>query len=184
MSRRIYEFVVDSDSYANLEVVDEEALDAFIDGFETESMAADWPEPEIRVSATARNAGLPLPDFASLFGAVPVVSHRVADVFGRALAAQGELLPLRGETTEYCALNVTATVDLMDEDRSVGDWFGPGRLMTLKELVPNRRTCDRLPPIFKLPQWRKGSALVTQDFVDNARKHQLSGLAPRAVGMA
>lgn len=182
MSTTIYELIVDSDNFSALEVVDEADLDRFIDGFEAEPMAATWSAPRVRVAPNTPRGDVPLPDFASLFGAVPIVSQRVVEAFDGELESQGELLGLRCDDGNYWAFNVVSTVDLLDEAQSTGDWFDRGRLMTLTRLIARRPVPDDVPPIFKLPQWRKGRALVTQAFIDTVRKHRLSGLDPRPVG--
>lgn len=184
MSSALYEFVVDSDRFANLELEVEEDLDLFIDGFATMPMTATWPEPRVLLSEAAVRSARPLPDFASVFGAVPVLSEAAVRALWPKLDGAGELLPLRGGPAPYWALNVTAVFDVMDEARSTGDWFGPGRLMDLRELVRKDDASSSAPTaIFKLPQWRKGRALLTDEFMSIAEKQGLTGLVQRALTM-
>ncbi|MCP9492038.1 MAG: hypothetical protein MSC31_19505 [Solirubrobacteraceae bacterium MAG38_C4-C5] len=181
MSPVLYEFVVDSDGFANFETEDEQDLDLFIDGFEALPMAATWPAPRIRLSEAAARSGAPLPDFASIFGAVPVLSQAALNALRPKLDDVGELLPLGCAAAEYWALNVTSVVDLMDEARSLGDWFGPGRLMNLRQLMQKDGASAALPLSFKLPQWRKGRALLTDEFMNIVEAHGLTGLTARAI---
>jgi hypothetical protein len=85
-------------------------------------------------------------------------------------------------STGYWALNVRSFVDLIDEQQSEGDWHEPGRLMTLRRLVARDTVPHDLPPVFKLPQSRKGAALVTSEFLAAAATHGLSGFNPKPVG--
>lgn len=177
----LYELVVDSDRFANFETESEQDLDLFIDGFATLPMAATWPSPRIRLSEGATRSGAPLPDFASVFGAVPLLSAAAVEALRPQIDDAGELLPLFGAPEPYWALNVTSVVDLMNETCSSGDWFGPGRLMNLRQLVLKQGFSPALPLGFKLPQWRKGRVLLTDEFMKIVEAHELSGLAARAI---
>jgi hypothetical protein len=181
MSTTIYELIVDSDSFATLEAIDEADSDLFIDGFDGTPMAETWRAPPVRFAPPRTHDGALKPDFASLFGAVPILSRKAVNALGEVLGSHGELLPLRLDDG-YWAFNVLSTIDLLDEQRSSGDWFAPGRLVTLRRLVARTPILEVLPPIFKLPQWRKGRALLTQSFLDAAHQHGLSGLDARPVG--
>jgi hypothetical protein len=178
VSTAIHEWVADSDRFAALETLDEADLDLFIDGFDTRPMAGDWPAPAVRL----RDEGTPPGDFASLFGAVPILGRRALDVLGKRLEPHGELLPLQGE--DYWAFNVLALADVLDEERSEADWLAPGRMSDLRRLVAREEAAGPLPPIFKLPQWRKGRPLLTGELVELVRREGLTGLDPRQVGAA
>jgi hypothetical protein len=68
----------------------------------------------------------------------------------------------------------------MDEDASEAEYLAPDRILLLRRLAA-RRDAPAPPPIFKLPQWRKGSALVTDRLLDAAVAHGLLGLDARPV---
>ena len=177
MSGAIHEWVADSDRFATLETLDESDLDLFIDGFDARPMAGDWPAPAVRL----RPEGTPPGDFASLFGAVPILGRRAVDALGAQLEPHGELLPL---TDGYWAFNVLTLADVLDEERSEGDWLAPGRMSDLRRLVVRDDVREPLPPIFKLPQWRKGRPLFTAGLAEQIERHGLTGLDPRQVGGA
>jgi hypothetical protein len=175
----VYRLSFDAARFAKLEVIGEEALDRFIDGFDTEPMHAGWGRVEVRKGPW--NDELPVADFSAVFGGVPVLSARAVSTLSSRLHRYGELLPLESALGDLVAFNVTATADVMDEQASAGDWFEPGRLMDLQRLTGSAGG-DPIPPIFKLPQWRKGYALVTREFLDAVDAEQLTGIAAREIG--
>jgi hypothetical protein len=145
-------------------------------------MARQWRAPRVRIVEDGNGRPQPIPDFASLFGGVPVLGKRAVEGLADALGANGELLPLRCDETAFWAFNVLSIVDILDAERSSGDWFAPGRLMTLERLVARSPAPKDLPPIFKLPEKLKGGVLITQDFVDAATGLGLRGLDPQPLG--
>jgi hypothetical protein len=181
MSTPIYAWVTDSDRYATLETLDEADLDLFIDGFAAQPMAENWLAPAVRLRPDEVRRGNPPGDFASLFGGVPILGRRAVDVLGAELEPHGELLPLEDD---YWAFNVLTLADVLDAERSEGDWFAPGRMSNLRRLVTRDDLADPLPAIFKLPQWRKGRPLITAELVEEIERHGLTGLAPQQVGAA
>lgn len=89
------------------------------------------------------------------------------------LEPNGELLPLSSEDGTYWAYNCLTVVDAMDAQRSTADYRAPDRIVVLRQFVPRY---VELAPIFKLPQWLRGSVLVTEQFVELVLRHGLTGL--------
>lgn len=138
--------------------------------------------PRVRLTASQAGEELLSADFLYLVGGIPVLSDRAVEVTRGMLEHCGELLPLRCDDGDYSAFNVLNILDVMDEEQSEADYLGPGRLVSLRHLVARRPLPDELSPVFKLPQWLKGRALITQRFVDLVLANQLRGLDPRPVG--
>jgi hypothetical protein len=181
VSAPVYAWVTDANRYATLEILDEADIDLFIDGFEARPMAESWPAPAVRLRPDELRRGVPQGDFASLVGGIPALGSRAVEALGAQLEPHGELLPLGGD---YWAFNVLALADVLDEERSEADWFAAGRMSNLRRLVARNDLTEPLPPIFKLPQWRKGRALITAKLAEEIERHGLTGLDPRQVGAA
>ena len=174
----IYEFDVDPEKFATLELVDDDDHDLLIDGFNAQPMAADWRDPRVRITPVQAGREQLVGDFPDLAGAIVVLSGTAVHALGGLLEGHGELLRLESDDGEYWAYNVLTTVDLMAEDVSEAEYLAPGRMLLLRSLTP-RRDVGPLPPIFKLPLWTKGSALVTDELLDAVIANGLTGLDPR-----
>jgi hypothetical protein len=176
----IYELRAEPEKFRGFEIVHEEEIAPFVDGFAGEPMADTWRTPEVRFWQDARGDEL-RGDFPSLVGFMPAFSGRAKESMGVLLEGAGEWLPLRCNEGDYWAFNVLAVADVMDEGRSQGEYLAPGRLLTLDKLALRGPASVAVGPIFKLPQWLKGSALVTQRFVDLVISARLTGLDLRVV---
>jgi hypothetical protein len=174
----IHEFEVDPDKFAMLELVDDDDQHLLIDGWDTQPMAASWPAPRVRLIEPEPGSEVLVGDFPDLAGAIPVLSDRAVHALHDLIKNHGELLPLASDDGEYWAFNVLTTVDLMDEKASEAEYLAPDRILLVRKLVV-RRDAPSPPPIFKLPQWRKGSPLVTDRLLDAAVAHGLLGLDAR-----
>ena len=177
----VFDLIADTERHGRLTVLHDRDLDVFTQGFDTQPMADLWAKPAVHHRPPPDRGAGPA-DFMSLFGTMPIVSARAATCLGSLLDDAGELLPLEDDGAGYFALNVLEVVDLLDEARSEGRWFAPGRLMDLRRLVARDDWHGRTPPVFKLPQWRKGAVLVTGEFLARVRASGLNGLAPRPLG--
>jgi hypothetical protein len=140
------------------------------------SQSAD-PGPVDPDAGGPHNPSRLTPGRLTLTRAAPTIpSSRAVDALRDLIDAHAEVLELRsGGEESWSAVNVTRVVDVMDEEASEARYHEPGGVMTLDHLVLR----PPLPPIFKLPQWAYGSALITQEVVDAAAEHQLTGLDPR-----
>jgi hypothetical protein len=167
----VFALWTDADRISGLMPVDEDDLDLFIDGFCGESMTATWPEPEVE----PRDPDLPLTDFAGIFGAVIAYSERAVEALGPVVQEHGEWLALRG--LPYSVFNTLALADVLDREASDADYFAPDRVLDLRRLVL-QSPAVHVPPIFKLPEWKKGRSLITQPFLDVVNQSDLRGLLP------
>jgi hypothetical protein len=179
----IYECITEAEKFATLTTSDPEDLDTFMDGFEGEPLSATWEPIAVEfIREDVAEKGLLVPDIASVSGLVPVLSPRAADALGEMISAHAELLELESsDEHSWLALNVIRLCDVMDEAASSARYHEPGCIMTLERLALKSPLRAPLPPIFKLPQWPHGSPLITQEFIDAAATHGLTGLDPRPV---
>ena len=175
---KVYALRVDPEKFATLELVDDDDQHLLIDGFNAQPMAAAWPEPRVRLTPAEPGREELVGDFPNLAGSIPVLSGRAVRALGDLIEPHGELLRLEAEDGEYWAFNVLVTVDLMDAEASEAEYLAPGRILLVRRFVP-RRDAGPLPPIFKLPQWTKGNAVMTDELLDAAVANGLTGLDPR-----
>jgi hypothetical protein len=137
-----------------------------------------WDPPWV-VTVAAMTQSTERPDFTSCIG-LPAASTRALDALGPVIGDAAEALPLVGEGSDYWVLDVHAIADIMDVDRSEAHFLAPDRIDMIYRLAV--REGAEVPPIFKLPQWRAGEVLVTDDFLGRVAEASLTGVVPRAIG--
>jgi hypothetical protein len=174
---RIYELVPEMESFDDFVLEHDDDHDVFLDGFRGEPMAAEWRRiPMARLERAGATLGVP--DFPLIPGPVRAIGPRAAQLLDPLIVDHVELLPLETEVGEYYAINVLTILDVLDEERSEGDWFAPGRGIVIRKWVLREGEVD-LPPIFKIPQEHR--TYITEEFVDAVREHGLTGLDPKLV---
>lgn len=117
-----------------------------------------------------------LPDFTQ-FGLcpIPTFSQRAVDALGSVLRAHGELAPIdMDEPVQYFGFNPTTIVDVLDEARSEIVRFRDGRVLAVERHVLVESVVN-LPAIFKIPQTRRNTTYVSQEFVRSVQQRGLTG---------
>jgi hypothetical protein len=183
---RIYELVPESDNWDTFLVeLDAERpawdYDVFLDGFKGESMADHWqPVPMDRQEQERATMGVP--DFPLVANVVntEIISERAAALLDPLIGRHIELLPMASDEGQFFAMNVVTVVDVLDEELSEGNWYGPGRMSVIRRFVMRSSADHALPPVFKIPQ--SGRTFITDEFLAAVREHGLTGLGPRPVG--
>jgi hypothetical protein len=118
----------------------------------------------------------PLPDFTHFaLRPYPTFSERATEVLGDLLSDHGEFAAIEmDEPMRYFAFNATTIVDVLDEKRSEIARFRSGGVMAVdKHILLDSVTS--LPPIFKIPQTRRNTTYVNEQFVAQAQSHGLRG---------
>lgn len=118
----------------------------------------------------------PLPDYTD-FGLrpIPAFSERAIDALGLMLRPHGEFAAIEmDEPVCYFAFNPTTIVDVLDEEQSEIARFRSGGVMAVDRHVL-RASVQTLPPIFKIPQTRRNTTYVTEEFRDQVRRAELTG---------
>jgi hypothetical protein len=117
------------------------------------------------------NVGGPLPDYTDfMLRPIPTFSERAIEVLGELLSAYGEFTPPieMDESMHYRAFNPTTLVNGLDEIESEILRFKDGGVMKVERHVL-LSSVQILPPIFKMPQTRRNTTYVNEDFVQRAQ---------------
>jgi len=176
---RVYKLQSDIKRYSTFAVAGKLRPD-FYGLFDGRSLARDWETVTMIVADEDQDdATIELPDF-TLLGVVPVFSVRAATTLLPLLKPNGELLPVRHPRAEYLLYNVTHISDALDESASTVERFSSGRIMTVEKYV-FKASMVVLLDIFKVPQFRRGSEFVTDRFVTEAQKNNLTGFDFRLI---
>lgn len=149
-------------------------LGFFRDRFIGRSLRDSWVAPPIGVVGGRGS----LRDFVSWMIKVPVVSARAKAVLEPLTAGAAEFLPLidlRG--IPYFALNVVATGDFVDVERSSVTWH-PERPDDILQMDSYAIATDYVPP-FPIIKFRRYPVLpfVSSAFVDICVREELTGAA-------
>lgn len=136
-------------------------------------------QPRVRIDrnteATPRDSQALFGDYSNVgYTSYPCWSARAKQVLGSHVDRLGQWLALECDEAPYWLFNVTNVVDALDEKRSELAHFSSGRIMAIDRFVfrPERL---RGQLVFDVPQCTGSYKLVTQDFVDLVRKHDLTG---------
>lgn len=78
------------------------------------------------------------------------------------------------EEVQYFGFNPTTIVDVLDESCSEVRRFRDGRVMAVERHVLLDSVAS-LPPIFKIPQTRRNTTYVNEEFVRLAEERGLTG---------
>jgi hypothetical protein len=117
-----------------------------------------------------------LPDFTHIgLDPIPTFSKRAVEALSSLLREHGELALIQiEEAVEYFGFNPTTIVDVLDEARSEVKRFRDGRVMSVERYVLVDSVAS-LPPIFKIPQTRRNTTYVNEEFVQLAKERGLTG---------
>lgn len=109
------------------------------------------------------------------FYAHPVFSEKATEALKQVLIENGELLPLPYSSGMYYLYNTTKIIDVLNESESKVKRYSSGRIMRVLEY---QFVCEKLKgvKIFKIPQLISSVPLVTDEFVDQVKSNNLSGL--------
>jgi hypothetical protein len=107
-----------------------------------------------------------------------ILSRNAKESLEGLLASSGELLPLEVPGGSYWVLNVTSTLNVLDEERSkLVRASETGRILMVPRPVFRTELDISDPPlIFKLPQLLRGGTYATQGLAEALDKHKLTGL--------
>jgi hypothetical protein len=168
----------DAERYRWLTAVDEGDFNTLADlahvtvGDAWRPIPVEWIDDEL-------NSGKPKSDYPTL-GSTPVLSQHAVDELMDVLVENGEILPLNGDPADrYYAYNVTRILDALDTEKSDAIWFGPGRIMMMKQYA-FRDTKLAGATIFKVPQLRV-QVFVTEPVVNRIQSSGLTGFSFREV---
>ena len=141
--------------------------------FEGTPRGSDYPVP--RGERDDDQIDGALPDFTDFALCFPTFSERAIEILGDLLIPYGELAAIEmDEPMRYFGLNATTIVDALDEEKSKIKRFTDGGVMRVEQHVL-RESITSLPPIFKMPQTRRNTTYVNEQFVEVVQRHGLSG---------
>ena len=134
-------------------------------------------DPEANGGAPRDYGDLPIPDFPCNFGCHNVVSRRAADVLADFLIGPYEVLPVKCDFGDYCAINVLKVIDAADTDRSVVRRFKhpPFRVWEINRYAW-RVELLRDAAIFRLP-FSQFKTYCTEPVVQRIRDAGLTGFS-------
>ncbi len=138
--------------------------------FAGERMSEDWPLPPLKILGKSKKLG----DFVGWTFRAPIVSARAKDVLQPLVREDVHFLPfheLRGKP--YFAMNVLRVEDYLDNERSEGQRWPDGTLLTYHRYVFRENLPADLPPIFKVTP--SSSVFVTRRFADAIVQNKLTG---------
>ncbi|WP_158534228.1 hypothetical protein [Paracidovorax avenae] len=173
---KIFDLVCDLHSYASFLLKDPKVWgDEWFDG---NSHAGLYPIPiaERNMEENQEIRSDILPDFTQMhLRPIPTFSEKAIQSLGKLLVENGEFAPIEmDEPIRYSAFNTTKIVDILDEDKSEIVRFRSGGVMSVEKYVL-LDSVTSVPPIFKIPQTRRNTVYVNEDFVLCAREHALTG---------
>jgi hypothetical protein len=117
-----------------------------------------------------------LPDFTLIgLSPIPTFSQRAVDCLGAILREHGELAAIQmDEPMLYFGFNPITIVDVLDEEKSQIKRFTDGGVMRVERHVLFDSVAS-LPPIFKIPQTRRNTTYVNEEFVRLVEERGLTG---------
>jgi hypothetical protein len=171
----VYDLWMDSsDQWVRFFTLDNLALPQYKD-----SRAFFDAQPLVRIDrnteATPRGSKARLGDYSNVgYAPYPCFSARAKKLLGPHIDGLGQWLALECDEAPYWLFNITHVFDALDEQHSELAHFTDGGVMAIDSFVfrPERL---RGQLMFKVPQCPAMYRLVTQDFVDLVREHQLTG---------
>ncbi len=172
---RVYELLADVDHYQALDIADGGLYD-FAARFEGIPLHGKVNKPRLVPFLEE----LPKGDFPSLSGNVPVFSRRAVEALHDMLTPNGELLSVVCDNDEYFIYNVTRLIDALDEPNCEVARFDDGRIFDI-ETYSFYAGRLRNETIFKLTQFRSGTAYVTSSFMERVKSAGLKGFYFRLV---
>lgn len=145
-------------------------LDYFNEYFNGKPLPDSWNPPPVEI----RRAKAKLPDIIAWMENLPVFSNRAVELFDQiapGCAEYKEFVSIRG--TRYNVINVLATEDILDPDRSEVTRSIDGGIRSVKRYA--FKVDHALHPIFKLSDRLNGPIFVTRRFAEATRNAGLLG---------
>lgn len=168
----------DLESYASFLFRSVEEDEKWKNLFHGHPRLGEYPVPlGIRNSVGSEKRSNVLPDFTNMgLTPVPTFSERAVHALKDILEECGELAPIEmDEAMRYWGFNPTKMVEgLLDMNKSDIKYFPGGRVMRVAHYELNPIT-KPLPWIFKIPETRRNTTYVNQDFVNKVKEHKLTG---------
>ncbi len=142
--------------------------------FEGTPRGGDYPVPQGERDDERIDG--PLPDFTDFaLHPFPTFSERAIKALDDLLTPYGEFAAIEmDEPMRYFAFNPTTIVDLLDEEKSEIARFRSGGVMAVDKHVL-LDSVTSLPPIFKIPQTRRNTTYVNEQFVQRVQASGLLG---------
>lgn len=142
--------------------------------FEGTSRGSDYPIP-LGEREEERIDG-PLPDFTHFsLDPIPTFSSRAVKSLDDLLTPYGEFAAIEmDEPMRYFAFNATTIVDVLDEEKSKIKRYSDGGVMRVEQHIL-LESVTSLPPIFKIPQTRRNTTYVNEQFVQRVQASGLLG---------
>lgn len=143
-------------------------------GFHGESRGSAYPVPKGE-RGEERIDG-PLPDFTHFaLRPFPTFSARAREALDDLLTPYGEFAAIDlDEPMRYFAFNATNVVDVLDEEKSKIKRYTDGGVMRVEHHIL-LDSVTALPPIFKIPQTRRNTTYVNEEFVQRVQASGLQG---------
>jgi hypothetical protein len=140
-------------------------------------LASSWGSIEVELVRKNLGKRLAWTDFPWFMSNVPAYSATAVERLRPVLDAEGEILPLECRGGDFFALNVLASLDALDLERSVVQRFSSsGRLMDVERHVLRPDVIGD-HAVFLLSAFDRGGwTYVTQAYVDEVRATGLSGV--------
>ncbi|HEV2512914.1 imm11 family protein [Bosea sp. (in: a-proteobacteria)] len=129
----------------------------------------DWIAPVMKLDTADRTYS----DFPWLGEHVPILKRPAVDALAPALAAYGQLLPLKGE--EVWLFNATTILDPLGHEQSRIVHFDDGDILDIEGHAFRQENIGTAE-IFKLPM-RASPVYITDHFVERIRRAGLRGVS-------
>ena len=169
---RVFILKADANNFQTLVTADREMMKEYkrFNGSEIEKLDSSW------CAEIYQGEDKPSSDFPSLASHIPVFNQTAIVALEGLLESNGEFFPLccLGCDKSLKAFNVTTVVDALDADNSeIKRFKSSGRVMRINKY---QFDADKLgQSIFKLPETPLMSVFVTDEFVAQVKKSELTG---------
>ena len=173
---KIYQLHEDFDRYEVLSYSNPQDSMRIQNWFCGKPIGERWVPLRVEILRDKEHKDRPSSDFPGFGAGKPTFSHRAVEALRDLLADNGELLPLDCKDGNYWVFNVTRVIDGLDEENSDVERFSSGRIMAVERFAfyPDK---VRDLSIFKIPQFPKGGAYVTDSFTNRVKSANLTGFA-------
>lgn len=168
---KIWEMNSDANNYDNFTLCNESDWDKLmVYEFDGKCIKDTWIEFCVKEIESIRKGDKP-----SLFGSIPVFSHRAVEVLKEYLDNGTEILPLRYDKGEYFVINVINVKECIDFEKSeIKRFKSSDKIMRFKKYVFKEEAIKN-EHIFKISEFSKGGVFVSDKFRNEVLRHQLQG---------
>lgn len=175
---KIYEIIADANNTQTLVPV-RDNLDPFTFVFDSSPKLNEWVIPDMKVydpTTTASNF------YCIGNSGVLVFDEIVLESMQTMFEICGEILPINCEGKKLFALNVTECINVLDEDRTIWEFYSNGKRRRIKEYFFSRHLLSE-SSIFKIPQIKTTKIFcysevkdVEDEFIGLYKLNALNGL--------